>query len=82
MPARILLAQLHAVHSSTENLEKITEVIRKAGQNGAQMVVFPEYMMSYPAEKAGGQNVSRCLGRLLKACGYSRANMVCGWSAA
>ncbi len=53
MSARILLAQLHAVHSSTENLEKITEVVRKAGQNGAQMVVFPEYMMSYPAEKGG-----------------------------
>lgn len=53
MTPKIWLAQLTARAGSAENLQKITETVRRAAGARAQMVVFPEYMMSYPDHKGG-----------------------------
>lgn len=53
MAAKVWLAQLRAAQSSAANLKKIAETARNAAEAGAQMAVFPEYMMSYPERKGG-----------------------------
>src|SRR6201986_5638226 len=51
-PLRIALAQVNAaVGDLTGNADKIVEWTRRAGQQGAQVVVFPEMMLTgYPVE--------------------------------
>lgn len=82
MPAAIWLAQLHALPESGANLEKVTGVVHRAAAAGAQMVVFPEYMMSYPGHKGGRHEQQPLYGPFAGAlCTLARENglwLVCG----
>lgn len=82
MPATICLAQLRAAQLPDENLEKIADTVRKAAAAGAQLVVFPEYMMSYPERKGGRAERQPLYGPFAGAlCGLAREHglwLVCG----
>lgn len=82
MAVKIILAQLRALQSSVENLKKITETVKKAAADGAQMVVFPEYMMSYPEEKGGKSEQQPLFGAFATAlCALAQTHgvwLVCG----
>lgn len=52
MCAKIALGQLDASDSPSDNLQKIRKFAAEAGEQGADILVLPEYSMGYP--KKGG----------------------------
>lgn len=82
MSAKVILAQLCAKQNSAENAQKITETVGEASARGAQMVVFPEYMMSYPEEKGGKSERQPLFGPFVSTlCALARENglwLICG----
>ncbi len=82
MSTKICLAQLQAVQDSAANLEKVAATVRCAVSGGAQLIVFPEFMMSYPEHKGGAFEQQTLYGPFAEGlCSLAREHgvwLVCG----
>lgn len=59
MLTRIALAQYSLHEDSSRNLDKVSELMRKASPLGSQLRILPELCLSPLLPQYAGQNVSR-----------------------